>query len=785
MNATPTKLADQEVRNRIRNDLDSTILIEAAAGTGKTSALVSRIVATIASGRGELGNMVAVTFTEKAAGELKLRLREEIERARKDSSLDAASRTRLDRALPQLEEARIGTIHSFCADLLRERPVEAGVDPMFAVAAEDSSDAMFESAFDQWFEGALAAPGTAVRRLLRRRDAVDRQGPRTILRNAARQLLEWRDFDTLWELQPFDRDREIDQLIAEVTALGALGLEAEADDWLARSLIEISRPVSEAIRLEAVRRRDYDALEAVLLRLASGPHWRWRGFGGDVGGLEREQVFARRAALHARLEKFRENAGANLAPELQRELWPMIELYENSKQRAGALDFLDLLMVARDLVRDNPSVRAALQGRYTHIFVDEFQDTDPLQAEIIILLVADDPTQQDWRRIRPVPGKLFVVGDPKQSIYRFRRADVALYQQIKRQLVEAGAKLDYLTVSFRAMPALQASINAAFAPLMSSDGPTHPAYTPLQPSRDDVTSQPALVGLPVPAPYGDYGRVVDFRIDDSLPDAVAAFARWLVHESGWTVTEREEPGRRVPIRPRHICILFRRLNSWGRDVTRPYLRALEARHLPHVLVKGGSFNEREEVEAIRNLLAAVERPDDDLVVFATMRGPIFALGDDLLVEFHQRCHSMNLFRKLPEDLPERLAPVVRARELLRELHRGRNRRPIAETIADALGRTRAHAGIAIWPTGDQALANIMRLMDQARRYETRSTATSFRGFVDELEEGTEGVRIMTVHRAKGLEFPIVILADLTCKETVGEPSRFVDPAQGLCALRLA
>src|SRR5262249_44630303 len=360
MNPTPTGLADREVRNRIRNDLDSTILIEAAAGTGKTNPPVSPILATIAWGRGELGNIVAVTFTEKAAGELKLRLREQIERARKDSSLDAASRTRLDWALPQLEEARIGTIHSFCADLLRERPVEAGVRPVFVGAGGESADAMFESAVDQWFEGALAAPGTAVRRLLRRRDAVDRQGPRTILRNAARQLLEWRDFKTLWELQPFERDREIDALIAEVTALSALALEAEPDDWLARSLIEISRPVSEAIRLEAVRKRDSDALEAVLLRLPSGPHWRWRGFGGEVGGLEREQVFARRAALHARLEKFRENAGANLAPELQRELWPMIELYENSKQRAGALDFLDLLVVARDLVRDNPSVRAAL-----------------------------------------------------------------------------------------------------------------------------------------------------------------------------------------------------------------------------------------------------------------------------------------------------------------------------------------------------------------------------------------------------------------------------------------
>jgi ATP-dependent exoDNAse (exonuclease V) beta subunit len=799
MNAAGFIPADQDVRDRIRNDLASTMVIEAAAGTGKTSALVSRIVSTLASGLGELGNTVAVTFTEKAAGELKLRLREEIERARTDLSRDSASRARLDRALPQLEEARIGTIHSFCADLLRERPVEARVDPMFEVAAEDSSDAMFEAAFDQWFEIALAAPGEAVRRLLRRRDA-DRQGPRALLRNAAHQLLDWRDFEAQWEAQAYDRDREIDALIAEVNALGALAREAEPDDWLGRSLIEISRPVSEAIRLESVRKRDHDALEAVLLRLPTGRRWTWKGFGGPFGGIDREEIFARRGALKTRLEQFRENAGANLAPELRRELWPIIAIYEGIKRRAGMLDFLDLLLVARNLVRDNPLVRAELQHRYTHIFVDEFQDTDPLQAEIIMLLAAADPAQRDWRRVRPFPSKLFIVGDPKQSIYRFRRADVALYQAVKRQLVAAGAKLHYLTVSFRAVPALQTSINAAFAPLMTTDGPTHPAYAPLLPARADTDQQPALVALPVPEPYGDFGRIAEWAIEESLPDAIAAYAKWLVQESGWTVTEREDPDRRVPIRPRHICILFRRLNSHGHDVTRPYLRALEARHLPHVLVKGGSFNEREEVEAMRNLLAAVERPDDDLVVFATLRGPIIALPDDLLLEFHQACKTMNLFRPLPPDLPERLAPIVRAREILRELHRRRNRRPIAETIADALGRTRAHAGIAIWPTGDQALANIMRLMDQARRYEARSTATSFRGFVDELEEraegdeasetplaeeGTEGVRIMTVHRAKGLEFPIVILADMTCKETVGEPSRYVDPERGLCALRLA
>ena len=138
---------------------------------------------------------------------------------------------------------------------------------------------------------------------------------------------------------------------------------------------------------------------------------------------------ARRDALQTRLARFRDAAGANLAPLLRDELWPIVDYYEELKQRAGVLDFLDLLLVARDLVRDNAAVRAELQHRFTHIFVDEFQDTDPLQAEILLLLAADDPAESDWHRVRPLPGKLFIVGDPKQSIYRFRRADVALYQE--------------------------------------------------------------------------------------------------------------------------------------------------------------------------------------------------------------------------------------------------------------------------------------------------------------------------------------------------------------------
>jgi ATP-dependent exoDNAse (exonuclease V) beta subunit len=365
-------------------------------------------------------------------------------------------------------------------------------------------------------------------------------------------------------------------------------------------------------------------------------------------------------------------------------------------------------------------------------------------------------------------------------------------------LLSRGAMPLYLTTSFRSPPSLQSFVNAAFAPAMAgtaADG----EYVRLDNWRPEITGRPTIVALPVPRPYNDRGNIAKTPIDASLPEATGAFIDWLVNESGWTV---EEEKKLVGIAPRHICILFRRFRNFSADVTRPYVRALEARCVSHVLVGGRSFHGREEIISLRNALTAIEWPDDELRVYATLRGPLFAFSDDALFAYRQtlgtdgelqirRLHPMHPVDR--SKLDPAVQEVAAALVLLGGLHVERNRRPIAQTILMLLDAIRAHAGIAMWPTGEQALANCLRLVDLARRFEQRG-ASSFRAFVERMDEhaeagqaedapiveqGTEGVRMMTVHKAKGLEFPIVVLADPTCPAARDIPSRHVNPTRRL------
>src|SRR5262249_7886265 len=385
---------DRGARRAICDDLDATLIVEAAAGTGKTTELITRVLRILETGRAAMNEIVAVTFTEKAAGELKLRLREELERARVRAA-DAAVERRLEDALGTLAEAHVNTIHGFCAELLRERPVEACVDPLFAVLTEPEADRLYTRAFRGWLQEALQSPPEGLRRALRRTSvptfgSPESSGPIDRLRGAGRLLAEWRDFRHPWARPPFDRAGEIARHVDALHRLADLTAAATSPRDNLFVDTDAVRRLSRQIRLEqSFGQADLDAWEARLVDLT-----RDRGFSRTRKGsgykygksVNRSEVLAARDTLFADLQQFRKDADADLAACLHQELAGATSRYQDLKRLSGALDFADLLVRARDLIATNADVRVHLQQKFSRIFVDEFQDTDPIQAEILLLL---------------------------------------------------------------------------------------------------------------------------------------------------------------------------------------------------------------------------------------------------------------------------------------------------------------------------------------------------------------------------------------------------------------
>ncbi|HYZ84058.1 MAG TPA: UvrD-helicase domain-containing protein, partial [Bryobacteraceae bacterium] len=599
-------------------------IVEASAGTGKTRALVNRIADAVEGGA-SLHEIAAVTFTHAAAGEMKLRLRSELE----------------DRRLPQaqqLEQAFVGTIHSFCAQMLRQRPVEACVDPMFSELSQLEASGIFARTFARWFEQELGAANPVLERALGRLGSDDDcKDPAGALRLAAWSLTEWRDFDAPWRRDPFDFENELDAVLDDIDAF--LDLRSRCTRPQADALFQSYQPVQdfrERLKQAAQLRVNVaEQVESDLIRLLRDVRWAKPGGGPFGQGVTREQVIASWQRAELSINSFIERSGADLAAQLRDTLWPVVEHYAEAKRREGVLDFHDLLLSSVNLL-ENEAAREYFQRRYRHVFVDEFQDTDPLQARILLKLARFEPDHT-----------LFLVGDPKQSIYRFRRADLEMFQSVCSRLREHGVDEQKLGKSHRSTQTIQGFVNAAFENRMQP-------YLPLTDGRPPIPNQPAVIALPMPTPYSDRGSELRYTKKSILqcgPSTVAAFVDWLVHKSGWRVSVKN--GDLVPVRPEHICILFRRFTNFGVDLTSDYVRSLEVRGLPHVLVGSKSFHGREEIGVLRAALRAIEWPEDELSVFATLRGPLFAISDAVLLRFrnvHCKGRRMHPFMQLPPEV---------------------------------------------------------------------------------------------------------------------------------------
>ncbi len=769
--------------DRLVRELDKNFVIEASAGTGKTTSLVRRLIATVRAG-GDIRRIVAVTFTDRAASELKLRVRAELVRAARG---EPAHSPRFNEAVEHLEQASISTIHRFASDLLRRYALVLGLDPDVRVATQREVRGLREDAFRAVTGELLQTGDPRIERAFARQDMTLAR-----LRRASGALLDYRGFRGAYaqrrlpdELEPMAVGKRISAFVK------AAGQRSPRD--------QIGLLVS---RFEGFARRfdlgtlDPFELDASLVALAreqktlKPPRSSQRPDADEVA----------RDLLLALLPRYAEASSAELARELQSALDPVIDVYTQAKRDRGLVDFDDLLFFARDLLICDPRVRAAVREHYTHIFVDEFQDTDRIQAELLMIIASDaGPTDTAIHaplELPPKPGKLLIVGDPKQSIYRFRNADPATYDAVRAHVLAHGGELLVLSTSWRSAPGILSFVNRVFSRAMVADAETHqPGYAALSPQRPVLGHQPGMVALPIPEPYGK-ARLSKAAVTASLPNAVADFIAWLL-SSPLRVQDRSTNELR-PIEPRDVAILFRQVADFGESRTTPFSLALSSRGLPHVVIGGHAGSERGEAHAIIVALRALENPRDQLLVYGTLKGLLFGIPDDILLSWQRRYGHLHPLRLPITAIPERLEIVRDALLLLSELHRRRNERSAAETLQALLEATQAEVAIALTATPAQGFLQVQSLFQRALEHD-RTGGISFRAFARELagpsafegasfddldDDDVSGVKLLTVHRAKGLEFPVVILGDPETNRD-REPERVMFADRGVAAIDLA
>ncbi|HJR26803.1 MAG TPA: UvrD-helicase domain-containing protein, partial [Acidimicrobiales bacterium] len=490
---------DQAARDRIATDLETTLFVEAGAGSGKTTALVGRVVALVTSGAVELRHIAAITFTEKAGAELRDRVRRELEARAVDQTTDPSEAERCRVALGQLDGAAIGTLHAFAQRLLSEHPVEAALPPRVEVLDEVSSAVEFDRRWARVLDDLLADPGLERTILLLSCAGVDP----TKLRSLA--LAFEGSWDLVEELVPdtAPEPRAVADLVPRIHE----ALRPLRD--LARHCMDPTDPLLECLHrfvayggeLDGCLDDDLDLLDCLLAgvdgyRRNAGRAGSWDGRKDEVHARIADVLEAMTSVRRAVLDGCAHHLGAAL----RRHTLGAAE----GRRDAGTLEFHDLLVLARRVLRDpvqGPVVRASLHQRYQRLLLDEFQDTDPIQIELAVRIAAADPARADearWRDVAVAPGRLFVVGDPKQSIYRFRRADVGTFLTARDHFAPAAGGAVELTANFRTVAPIIDWVNHTFATLLHEPPDTDLAQ-PSQPAYVDLQAQraAAAVGPPV------------------------------------------------------------------------------------------------------------------------------------------------------------------------------------------------------------------------------------------------------------------------------------------------
>ena len=744
------ELADSSARSRIQDDLETNLLVEAGAGSGKTTALIERMVALVSEGRALVNEIAAVTFTKKAANELREGFQKRLECLARDegSDFDEIIRERLVSALDNIDQVFIGTIHAFCARLLREHPLEVGLDPTFEQIPADER-VRFESEFwDRYLE-----------RLVREADPILSELSNVNLnpshiRDLFREVVKHPDVvfphdtvETISVVEMVDLREELEDMVKK-------GWELIPKEEPERGWDNLQKVIRDLHYTDEVTGWDEpDILLDALSKLCPPPEIeivqnRWMHPELAVEFRDRVREFADKNELAKRGAEFQNAHRYQLA---MRIAIRAAQEFADYRRRIGRLDYQDLLRLSAELLRRSTDARSQLGNKYRRILVDEFQDTDPLQTEILFLLTSEpsvggEEVEGDWRRDDPRPGALFLVGDPKQSIYRFRRADISLYSFVKDRFADFGSVLT-LTMNFRSRPPITDFVNDVFGMgnLFPEEGNEEQA--PFQPLNTWVSDLSAADGVHW------YELSKQSRNNRKLiaEEDAAHLATW--------INSQLTAGERVP---GDFMILTRDTRQLS-----VYARAFEKWGLP-AQVTGAGVSAEKELQELQVLLECMIDPGNPIKVVAVLVGLFFGIDYEQMLQHQEDGGHFDVMEVHSLGDPM----VIGALNKLNSWWRATATSPadifISEVISELgvlpyaaageLGVLRAGTLVyaleivqATTLSGDASLPGVLRALRSAFA-ESRVEAP--------LEPGRSGViRLMNLHQAKGLEAEVVVLAD--------------------------
>ncbi len=746
------ELPDAEARGIVANEVDRTLFVEAGAGTGKTTSLIARIVQMVRTGT-PIGRIAAITFTEAAASELRVRVRNAL-----ISKGEAANDRALLEAAGEVESAAFTTLHGFALRILTDHPIEAGLPPGFSVADEIGSALQFELA---WKDFASRMSDDMANLELFERAAILKIGLRKFPDIA-------RKFDDNWDLlsqvetpKPLS-NLDFSKLDAGFNRLTSYVEEcSDPDDKLAIKIQEFSSAIEQYRSLEPE-----DQL-SMLTNLAYPPKNVGRKDNWPTTPVSeiRTQIDFVKSQVGQLVETYQQEVIDHMVSLVV----GFVEQQVETRRSSGQLSFHDLLVVARKLLRHDSQVRQRLHQRYSKILLDEFQDTDPIQIELAVLLATDhEPIDnQTWPDLASnlQPGRLVVVGDPKQSIYRFRRADIGVYSQAEEVLVESPTKL---TTNFRSVPDIVEWVNHMFGSLMGDGNPgIQPAYTSLQPYRNADHATPRAVRT-IGGPSDDYLRTIRH---EEASDVAAVICTAMTEQ--WRV---ERNGQWQPIRLSDIAVLV------PSRLSLPALEtAFEQARIAYRPETSSLVYSTQEIRDVLSGVSAIIEPTNAVTVVAALRSSLFGIGDDELASWHALGGAWD-YRADYESPTFEGHPIREAFGVLHSWHQLRWWRQPADLINKIVRDRRLR---------EQALAS-SRPRDRWRRYrflaeQARHFTSTFGGdlysFVEWVdvqssdtarvvepippEPDDDSVRVLTIHGSKGLEFPMVIVAGAATQENSG------------------